>query len=423
MDYSLLLRRCTLILVAVALAAAIGVYLLHGWFHDTVLSGLGISAPLGDAIGTMLIVAITYMAQRLLSLFFYRDWLYGIQLQEHRGSERNSTVVQATDQVAGELQGVEKFNNVVKGQLETIIQETEKAAFDITSRLQTIDEVVSHLSGFVAESAEQADQLSAESQARIAVNRDMIETMESYIRERISITEEEKHRIEAVVDEAKSLTSLVNLIRSISKQTNLLALNAAIEAARAGEAGRGFAVVADEVRKLSAETDSAVTQINQGILKVANSISTQFQDKLADDSVEAEQATLKVFAMQLTELGDSYINATNYSTSVVMTVSESSHKLTDMFMNALASVQFQDVTRQQIEIVIDALDRLSNHSKMLADHLATLDGVNETITPLSEHLDQIYSSYVMSSQRVSHEAATGSIRSHGDAGSPKVELF
>ncbi|MRR50033.1 MAG: chemotaxis protein [Rhodocyclaceae bacterium] len=424
MEYSLLLRRSTVTFLVVALGAATTDYFFNDWFHAVALPKLGLTAPLGDAVGTLIIVAAAYLAQRLLSLAFYRDWLYGIQQREHDGTQRSASVVQVVDQVAEELQGVEKFNDVVKGQLQTIIQETESAAFDITSRLQTIDEVVSSLSGFVEESTEQADQLATESQARIAVNRDMISTMDSYIQDRISSTEQEKHRIETVVEEAKSLSSLVNLIRSISKQTNLLALNAAIEAARAGEAGRGFAVVADEVRKLSAETDQAVTQINQGIQRVADSISTQFQDKLADDSVEAERATLKVFSQQLSELGDSYLKATEYSTSVVMTVHESSHKLADMFMNALASVQFQDVTRQQIEVVINALDRLSGHSKMLAEHLASLDDPNHSaITPLSEHLDQIYSSYVMSSQRLSHDAATGVSRTGSNEGGPKVELF
>jgi len=424
MEYSLLLRRSAVTFLAVGIGAATTVYFFNDWFHAVALPSMGFTAPMGDAVGTLIIVAASYLVQRLLSLAFYRDWLYGIQQREHDGSERSASVVQVVDQVAEELKGVENFNDVVKGQLETIIQETESAAFDITSRLQVIDEVVSHLSSFVEKSTEQADQLATESQSRIAVNREMIATMDSYIQDRLSCTEHEKHRIETVVEEAKSLSSLVNLIRSISKQTNLLALNAAIEAARAGEAGRGFAVVADEVRKLSAETDQAVTQINQGIQKVADSISAQFQDKLADDSVEAERATLKIFSMQLSELGDSYLKATEYSTSVVMTVHESSHKLADMFMNALASVQFQDVTRQQIEVVINALDRLSSHSKMLSEHLTSLDDPNHSsFTPLSEHLDQIYSSYVMSSQRLSHDAATGVSRSSSDGGGPKVELF
>lgn len=76
-------------------------------------------------------------------------------------------------------------------------------------------------------------------------------------------------------------------------------------------------MVADEVRKLSAATEDAVAKINQGIQAVANSIESQFKDKLSADSIEAERASLRSFSSQLDDLGRSYQEATRLFSSVV----------------------------------------------------------------------------------------------------------
>jgi len=422
-DFELLLRRSTLIFLIVSLTSSVVVYFFNDDFHTKFLPWIGLSSPLGDALGTFLIVTVAFLGQRLLSLAFYRDAMFGMSRREAQAEARFEACAAAAEQVGAELRQVGAFNAVVCGHLKTVVEETEKAAYDITARLQQIDEVIGRLSHFVDTSAHETSTLIEASQQRIAKNRELIEQLDRYIARRVGEAEADQQRIALVVQEARSLTKLVDLIRTISGQTNLLALNAAIEAARAGEAGRGFAVVADEVRKLSTETEKAVEQINQGIQAVATSIEQQFRDKLEHDNIQAEREALQSFSAQLNELGKNYQEMTQREAEVLAQIREASQTLSAMFMDALASVQFQDVTRQQIEHVIEALNRLEAHAAMLAERLVTFDQPDFAIRTLSSHLDEIYKNYVMDSQRDSHQNALHGGNATSSSNGPKVELF
>ena len=424
------LKRIQLVNAGLLLLVSLIIFMLHDWYHDDFAPALGLSHRVVDTAGIVVILFTFIILQRLASLMLYRDLTYGIETEaaDLAGQESNGRF--AKTELLHEIRDIPKFNQLLAGQLNSIVEQTEKAAYDITSRLVTIDEVVTELNGFVAKTSAETDTIAAESEGRTKENQHLIAHLETFILQRMSETEQDVARVEQAIKEAQSLQSLVELIKHIAGQTNLLALNAAIEAARAGEAGRGFAVVADEVRKLSGETESAVKKISQGINSVVSVIETQFKDKLANTDISDEKAELERFASQLGQLGQSYEELTAHEHAVLNSINASSKRLADMFMDAVASVQFQDVTRQQIEHVTEGLQHINDQAHVLANHIES-NGQGQPITQLKTKMDDLYSRYVMDNQRTTHQsvmtgnkpAPTQTKNSTAKPASSKVELF
>jgi methyl-accepting chemotaxis protein len=420
------LRRVSGVSIATALLigglVAIGEVTVHEW-----LDWIFHSIPFGHAIGTILIVMLAFFVQSMLSMLFFRDPSLGVGKVEASGlAECETTYRTAMSKVATELNGFPEFNKVVNRQLASVATETEAAALQIMERLQVVDGLITDLERYVGKTTQESSEVLASSESRLEANRALINSMQSHIQGRIEATREEQSRIAHVVEEARSLESLVDLIKHIAGQTNLLSLNAAIEAARAGEQGRGFAVVADEVRKLSDQTGEAVSKIRDGILTVANSIESEFQDKLADASLNTETQALEQFANQLTEMGERYAELVQRDGDVLAQINQTSSSLSQMFMEVMASIQFQDVTRQQVEHVMGALQRLDDHFANLRQQLNE-PGSQVDFKPLAEHLNEMFDGYVMDQQRGQHTQALGgkaSAESGGQNGSgSKVELF
>jgi methyl-accepting chemotaxis protein len=423
--------RAFLVFAVSAVVLIGGVWLLNPYYHGIFEDIFGMDHRTSDAVGTFMVMLAAYLSASTISRFIFRDAYLGVIVEQKETMTAVFNCEEVSARVGAEIRHFSDFNSIVRSQLSAVSEETEKAAYSIMEQLQAIDSIVGDLNTFVSQSSSEASDLIQNSERKIQENRQMVETMRGYISKRVDDNQHDQVRVQAVVEEAQRLESIVQLIKNIANQTNLLALNAAIEAARAGEAGRGFAVVADEVRKLSQQTGEAVVQISKGISQVAGTIETQFQEKLSHANIDAEREVLHRFTDQLGDMEKSYSALIAQQSEVLGNISNNSHRLADMFVQAMASVQFQDVVRQQIEHVIHALNRLDAHNQELAslleapEHDGALKAFPESVT---KHLEWMFDGYVMDSQRAVHEKAIG--RDTGAAGAssaassgPKIELF
>ncbi|MGI6408925.1 MAG: HAMP domain-containing protein [Gammaproteobacteria bacterium] len=265
--------------------------------------------------------------------------------------------LQAVAEVTGRLGQVsDQVSSVADDTLQQVVQqrmETEQVASAMHEMSATVQEVAGHAAQ-TAQASQNADSATREGVAVAARASEAIAMLIGEIENAAQVV----GRVQA---DSSSISEVLGVITSIAEQTNLLALNAAIEAARAGEQGRGFAVVADEVRTLAARTQNSTGEIQQMIQRLHEAVADAVQAMEAARQragqsvghVEETSQGLNSIAIEVTGINDMNLQIAAAAEEQSAVAEEINRNVANISAAADGTSRGATATHEQSEVLVE----------------------------------------------------------------------
>jgi methyl-accepting chemotaxis protein len=330
--------------------------------------------------------------------------------------------------VAQDIGTLHQALGILESQVSMTIKTSEEAVLSMMQRMQRVHAQVLQLHQRTMDAVEHSRSLSAESLEGSDQRRHAMNAFAEHQRVFDATQSDNRRRVRAVAEQVRQIMPLAELIANISRQTNLLSLNASIEAARAGQEGAGFKVVAAEVRNLSTQTAEAARQITQGIAKAAEQIDCEMAtaDSMGTGGSDTQQ--LGQISNEVERMQRTLAEVVPYLGELSDTMDSGIKTMTHDVIETLGDMQFQDINRQMLEQVNTALSGLSEHFAQLYQ---LIDGqAPPPPLELKELVNRWTENYVMQSQWAAHPqgkrdqpSESNSAAAAGSTPPPLIELF
>ena len=279
---------------------------------------------------------------------------------------------------ADKLEQVGSVVSSASTELSAQIEQSDRGAAESAQRLSEAATAMNEMNATVqevAKNAGSASAASAETRKKAEAGAQVVEKAVRSIDQVHQMSLELKDDMTQLNEHAQDITRIMGVISDIADQTNLLALNAAIEAARAGEAGRGFAVVADEVRKLAEKTMASTNDVGNAIKAIQESTAKSMTG--VDNAVEriGEATGLASQSGQALQEIVATVEATGDQVNAIATASEEQSAASEEINQSI--VQVNDMSRQTAEAMAEA-------AKAVSDLAAQAQGLTNLIQELKE---------------------------------------